>query len=213
MRDEFQLHFPTNDETKKRSVKMMKRGGALLLRRLASSSTSAFTKTNSGTFASSSEIASASAARGCVFRGNSLRARHSICSSWRAFTTSDGGGGKEAEEEQKKKKKKELYMAFTCGKCETRSIKGFSKRAYHFGVVVVTCPGCKRKHVVADRLGWFGEKGDAGDFIQEKEKKKKGGKEEEEKATMMRAKIEADGTLEFDEDELEAWRARLKEEK
>ena len=52
-----------------------------------------------------------------------------------------------------------------------------------------------------------------GDFIQEKEKKKKGGKEEEEKATMMRAKIEADGTLEFDEDELEAWRARLKEEK
>ena len=211
MRDEFQLHFPTNDETKKRSVKMMKRGGALLLRRLASSSTSAFTKTNSGTFASSS-AASASAARGCVFRGNSLR-RHSICSSWRAFTTSDGGGGKEAEEEQKKKKKKELYMAFTCGKCETRSIKGFSKRAYHFGVVVVTCPGCKRKHVVADRLGWFGEKGDAGDFIQEKEKKKKGGKEEEEKTTMMRAKIEADGTLEFDEDELEAWRARLKEEK
>ena len=211
MRDEFQLHFPTNDETKKRSVKMMKRGGALLLRRLASSSASALTKTNSGTFASSS-AASASAARGCVFRGNSLR-RHSICSSWRAFTTSDGGGGKEAEEEQKKKKKKELYMAFTCGKCETRSIKGFSKRAYHFGVVVVTCPGCERKHVVADRLGWFGEKGDAGDFIQEKEKKKMGGKEEEEKATMMRAKIEADGTLEFDEDELEAWRARLKEEK
>ena len=71
-------------------------------------------------------------------------------------------------------------MAFTCAKCETRSIKGFSKRAYHFGVVVVTCPGCERKHVVADRLGWFGEKGDAGDFIQEKEKKKKGGKEEEE---------------------------------
>ena len=207
MRDEFQLHFPTNDETKL-SMKM-KRGGVFLLR-WAVSSTSAFTKTSSGNFASSS-AASASAARGCVFRGNSLH-RHSICSSWRAFTTSDGGGG-EAEEEQKTKKKKELYMVFTCGKCETRSIKGFSKRAYHFGVVVVTCPGCERKHVVADRLGWFGEKGDAGDFIQEKEKKKKGGKEEKEKATMMRAKIEADGTLEFDADELEAWRARLKEEK
>ena len=65
-------------------------------------------------------------------------------------------------------------MAFTCGKCETRSIKGFSKRAYHFGVVVVTCPGCERKHVVADRLGWFGEKGDAGDFIQEKEEEEEG---------------------------------------
>ena len=196
----------------------MKRGVFSLLR-LALSSKSAKTKANSGSFASS-------AARGCVvrcsrngaerntFRGNSHR--HS-CSSWRAFTTTtDGGGGKGEEEEQKKKK--ELYMAFTCAKCETRSIKGFSKRAYHFGVVVVTCPGCERKHVVADRLGWCGEKGDAGDFIQEKEKKKKGGKEEEEeeekeKATMMRAKIEADGTLEFDADELEAWRARLKEEK
>ena len=205
----FQLHFRTNDETKL-SMKMMKRGGVFLLR-LALSSKSAFTKTSSGNFASS-PAASASAARGCVFRGNSLH-RHS-CSSWRPFTTSDGGGGGgEGGGGEQKKKKKELYMAFTCGKCETRSIKGFSKRAYHFGVVVVTCPGCERKHVVADRLGWFGEKGDAGDFIQEKEKKKKGGKEEEEKATMMRAKIEADGTLEFDEDELEAWRARLKEEK
>ncbi|CAL6339011.1 unnamed protein product [Bathycoccus prasinos] len=167
---------------------MMKRGGALLLRRLASSSASAFTKTNSGTFASSS-AASASAARGCVFRGNSLR-RHSICSSWRAFTTSDGGGGKEAEEEQKKEKKKELYMAFTCGKCETRSIKGFSKRAYHFGVVVVTCPGCERKHVVADRLGWFGEKGDAGGFYpgegKEEEGRERGGGEGDDDASENR---------------------------
>ncbi|CAL6334432.1 unnamed protein product [Bathycoccus prasinos] len=175
---------------------------------LALSSKSAKTKPSLGRFASSF-AASATAARGCIFRGNSHH-RHS-CSSWRPFTTSDGGEGGEEGGEQKKKK--ELYMAFTCAKCETRSIKGFSKRAYHFGVVVVTCPGCERKHVVADRLGWFGEKGDAGDFIQEKEKKKKGGKEEKEKATMMRAKIEADGTLEFDEDEVEAWRARLKEEK
>ena len=111
-------------------------------------------------------------------------------------------------------KKKELYMVFTCNKCETRSTKGFSKRAYNYGVVIVTCPGCESKHVVADRLGWFGEKGDVSDFIKEKSEREGSdvgnfSAEQEERATMMRAKIEADGTLEFDEDELERWRARM----
>ena len=186
-------------------MKMMKREVFLL--RLALSSTSAFTKTSSSNFASS-PAASASAARGCVFEGSRYPVFLLV---WRPFTTSDGGGGGGGGEGGgETKEEKELYMAFTC-EMQTRSIKGFSKRAYHFGVVVVTCPGCERKHVVADRLGWFGEKGDAGGFYQEKEKKKKGGKRRR-KTTMMRAKIEADGTLEFDEDELEAWRARLKEE-
>ena len=47
-------------------------------------------------------------------------------------------------------------MVFTCAKCETRAVKSFTKDSYEKGVVIVTCPGCEARHVIADNLGWFG---------------------------------------------------------
>ena len=100
--------------------------------------------------------------------------------------------------------RKDLYMMFTGAKCETRAARGFSRQAFENGVVIVTCPGCQVKHVIADRMGWFGEPGSVEDFIAQKTKD--GGQS---KARATRGSLQLvegeDGTLEIDENELKEW--------
>lgn len=43
----------------------------------------------------------------------------------------------------------------------------FSKQTYETGVVIVRCPGCNGNHLIADRLGWFGEPGSVENYLQE----------------------------------------------
>ena len=44
-------------------------------------------------------------------------------------------------------------------------MRGFSRQAYEQGVVIVRCPACDARHLVADRLGWFGDRGSVEDFL------------------------------------------------
>lgn len=52
-----------------------------------------------------------------------------------------------------------LSLTFTCTVkgCDHRSTHEFSKRAYEKGIVLVECPNCKNRHLIADHLGWFKE--------------------------------------------------------
>jgi mitochondrial protein import protein ZIM17 len=44
-------------------------------------------------------------------------------------------------------------------------MKTASREAYDKGVVVARCAGCDNLHLIADRLGWFGQTGSVEDFL------------------------------------------------
>ncbi|KAF9785166.1 DNL zinc finger-domain-containing protein, partial [Thelephora terrestris] len=48
-------------------------------------------------------------------------------------------------------------LTFTCKvpECDERTSHMFSKRAYHHGIVIIQCPKCENRHLIADNLGWF----------------------------------------------------------
>ena len=54
-----------------------------------------------------------------------------------------------------------MLLGFTCKICDTRTHRTLSKQAYTKGVVLIECPSCKNRHLVADNLGWFGQRGKA----------------------------------------------------
>ncbi|KAJ6262593.1 hypothetical protein Dda_3404 [Drechslerella dactyloides] len=49
-------------------------------------------------------------------------------------------------------------MTFTCKKCNTRSTHRVSKQAYRHGTVLIQCPGCTVRHLIADHMKIFRDK-------------------------------------------------------
>lgn len=62
------------------------------------------------------------------------------------------------EAEAPKAPRPEYHLSFTCRPCGERSNHVISKQGYHHGSVLVTCPGCKNRHVISDNLNIFGER-------------------------------------------------------
>ncbi|ORZ23375.1 DNL zinc finger-domain-containing protein [Absidia repens] len=72
-------------------------------------------------------------------------------------------------EEQVLDPKHQLLIGFTCKVCEVRSHHVMSKHAYTKGVVLIQCPDCKNRHLIADNLGWFKDtKTNVEDLVKEK---------------------------------------------
>ncbi|KAK5169088.1 uncharacterized protein LTR77_006397 [Saxophila tyrrhenica] len=50
-------------------------------------------------------------------------------------------------------------LTFTCRKCMNRSSHRVTKQAYHFGTTLITCSGCKNRHLISDHMKIFSDKG------------------------------------------------------
>ncbi|CAI6335033.1 unnamed protein product [Periconia digitata] len=49
-------------------------------------------------------------------------------------------------------------LTFTCKVCSTRSSHRVSKQGYHHGTVLISCPGCKNRHLISDHMKIFSDK-------------------------------------------------------
>lgn len=82
-----------------------------------------------------------------------------------------------------------LSLTFTCKVCNHRSTHEFAKSSYDNGVVLVQCPSCENRHLIADRLGWF--KDNKGGVGLEEIMKERGDE------IVKRGRLANDGTIEF----------------
>lgn len=54
-----------------------------------------------------------------------------------------------------KPKEPSYQLTFTCKPCQTRSSHIITKHGYHRGTVLITCSGCRNRHVISDHLKIF----------------------------------------------------------
>ncbi|KAF2487343.1 DNL zinc finger-domain-containing protein [Neohortaea acidophila] len=110
---------------------------------------------------------------------------------------------KEASEIAARKAEEPAYeLTFTCRKCLHRSSHRVTKQAYHFGTTLITCPGCKNRHLISDHLKIFSDKGiTIEDILREKGQ------------YLRKGRLGDDGDVEFYDEENNEIGQKLAEEK
>ncbi|PYH90356.1 zf-DNL-domain-containing protein [Aspergillus ellipticus CBS 707.79] len=64
-----------------------------------------------------------------------------------------------AEQNRIRRENEPAYqITFTCKPCDTRSSHRISKHGYHRGTILIKCPSCANRHVIADNLNIFFDK-------------------------------------------------------
>ncbi|KAH9992752.1 DNL zinc finger-domain-containing protein [Russula compacta] len=86
-----------------------------------------------------------------------------------------------------------LYGHSQAGTCTTRSTHQFTKRAYEKGIVLIECPGCKTRHLIADNLGWFKESTEDGKLRNVEDLLRTRGE------AVRRGRLNPDGSIEVNE--------------
>lgn len=80
--------------------------------------------------------------------------------SQRPLTDRDTAQSTQAAEIAARKAEQPSYqLTFTCKACSERSSHHITKQAYHHGTTLITCPGCKNRHLISDHLKIFSDTG------------------------------------------------------
>ncbi|KKZ68189.1 hypothetical protein EMCG_06150 [[Emmonsia] crescens] len=63
-----------------------------------------------------------------------------------------------AQNAQRRAEERAFQITFTCKPCSHRSSHRISQHGYYKGTVLISCPGCKNRHVISDHLNIFMDK-------------------------------------------------------
>lgn len=110
----------------------------------------------------------------------------------RPFTTTNQPSQTAAEIAARRAEQPSYQLTFTCKACSHRSTHHVTKQAYHHGTTLITCPGCKNRHLISDHLKIFGDEGMTLEDIM---------REKGEQGLLRKGRLGEEGDVEFyDED-------------